>query len=222
MIPGTYTYAGLLFPVMMKVLHRSQHLGVQGECVWSGWLGKGKWEWPWGSSDHLKALREKTWVLWGRQNSASSCPSDKLQHHPFPGSPACRLTLQISDPSASLGPWAESLKHIFLSVYNTHILWALSLSRQSQAITETRMSELQTSKAKRHLSALSQKQCYNPMHASDRGHCTPTTGGQADRGGKRTEKHALKPQHRDSPGSPEVRTLPFQRRGHRFNPWLGN
>ena len=33
MIPGTYTYAGLLFPVMMKVLHRPQHLGGRGKCV---------------------------------------------------------------------------------------------------------------------------------------------------------------------------------------------
>lgn len=108
-----------------------------GGSVWSGWLGKGKQEWPWGSPDHLKALREKTRILRGRQNSTSSYPSDKLQHQPSPGSPTCLLTLQISDPSGPLVPWAKPLKYTFLFVYNTHILWVLSLSRQSQRHTGT-------------------------------------------------------------------------------------
>ena len=47
-----------------------------------------------------------------------------------------------------------------------------------EAITETHRSELQTFKAKRHPSTLSQKQCYNPIRAPDRNHCTPITGGQ--------------------------------------------
>ena len=37
-----------------------------------------------------------------------------------------------------------------------------------------------------------------------------------------SDKFIFKKLNVDFPGSPVVKTLGFHRKGHRFNPWLGN